>query len=858
MSLRVVAFLFVFTANEWALASDPICHRLLIVSKVSRREVSANVGRYSLGIAHRLHRNASHYRKQADYIRGLQKFRNLRGLYQFAINYSDENLTNRQMHSEDVAVIASELTRELGLSEASQSLAAVIGLAHDIGHPVFSHWGETALRKRLSKHGLVWDHDAAGLHVVTDWSSDPTLIGTEVLEGLAKRFWRFDSSRPRRFDNHLVEELPLSLRQHADFSRMNIAQFNHIEGQIAAQSDRIAFNATDIQDGLRVGRISPADLRQHFPSAFRVYQGLLRKFAEKFKQTASTPMDLSDIESVVESDPILRDYIFSQFAVAFRQYQMGDLLSTTKANIETFGINVAEQVRQQTSLTADFSENLKAEFRQFAEFSRIHLFAKTTAPFEQIVNRVIDLFLNEKAQMKSAYHDRFVGMTFETEKLILIAQYLTLELTDTAVLDLVLQQDPNFFATHFPGFEWIQVSSPLDDHAVAIHRLTQLMAQPVPVNFEKPDQDFIERYPKHMVDTGKNIDPLNPNSLDIVPTSAIYSHDRDSSGRRIYSPERTAIHEQIIQQALSKKVAVEGKRAFVSVAGGMSVGMTYLQRLLLSEGVLKLENTVVITPLSFMSLPEFAIRGHYQHPEKSPLLVEEYYDISRKIVEAAISKGLHIMYVDQADQPLLTLEFLAIAKRSGYGSAMLGLTMTSEAYYAASELWLHRFYRITDHLRGFGDLKEFALSWPRYTQAFDFTALFETYFHVEDIDRNVDDPNRKEYSVIPISGSIREHDQSLDVRVFEPRRFQDFFNRGRYLNADAGSPSEAVRDYPLGATETQIGRGQRSSPVNLDPSQSSELTRRLIQFVSGDFEARFVRLVQETTARRQQQARKRR
>ena len=70
----------------------------------------------------------------------------------------------------------------------------------------------------------------------------------------------------------------------------------------------------------------------------------------------------------------------------------------------------------------------------------------------------------------------------------------------------------------------------------------------------------------------------------------------------------------------------DGEQAsLVSVAGGMSVGMTYMQRLMMSEGVLDHSNTIVITPLAFLPMHEFAVRGHYQHPEKSPLLVDEYY-----------------------------------------------------------------------------------------------------------------------------------------------------------------------------------------------------------------------------------------
>jgi hypothetical protein len=310
----------------------------------------------------------------------------------------------------------------------------------------------------------------------------------------------------------------------------------------------------------------------------------------------------------------------------------------------------------------------------------------------------------------------------------------------------------------------------------------------------------------------------------------------------------------IVNQALAGKISVprSERPSFVSIAGGMSVGMTYMQRLLMAEAVLDPGRTVVITPLSFRGLPEFDARNHYQHTEKSPLMCQEYYDIVRKIVTRAIDNNLNVMWVDHADalEPLLSI--VKAAKEKNYESAMLAMTMTPEAYYRASELWLHKFNRITDHHRGFGDLSEFSQNWPSFARIFDRADLYETFFNTEDIDKSSDDLTRREYTVSHIASVCQNPAGEIKSVVLESDRYFDFLERGRYISPLSNSPEEARRDYPYDDfRQLSPDRGLSSSGgVASSGNQLDVLQTKLVAFQSGDFGKKFVNLVRKTSQAR--------
>src|SRR5271154_371942 len=143
-------------------------------------------------------RTRSPFRRDCDRVIHSTTFRRLKHKTQVFVFHEGDHYRTRLTHTLEVAQIARALARQLGLDE---DLTEALALAHDLGHPPFGHAGERALDACLRAHGG-FDHNAQTLRVVTS-----------------------------------------------------------LEAQIAAIADDIAYDAHDIDDGLRAGLFVVNDLK---------------------------------------------------------------------------------------------------------------------------------------------------------------------------------------------------------------------------------------------------------------------------------------------------------------------------------------------------------------------------------------------------------------------------------------------------------------------------------------------------------------------------------------------------------------------------------------------------------------------
>jgi predicted deoxyguanosinetriphosphate triphosphohydrolase len=1556
-------------------------------------------------------------------ILALPEWNRLKDVYQFAINYADERLKNRETHTLDVKNTAEEIAIRFGLREESQLLAGNIALLHDIGHPPFSHWGEVAIKKALKPYGIEWNHDAAGINIATDWSKtkknhEGASLSPTLIEGVAKRFWRYDDTRPTDFYNHHTYELPKSVIEINEKvnGKLRLDGFNHIEGQIAAQSDRLAFNVTDLLDGLRVGRFKPEMLKEHFNAAWKVLDDTISDVAKEYAYLNFTKSpNTSQIKAAIYSDVDLMDYAYQRFAPRFREFLMQDLLVNTEKKlrraIDSGELNDADDIRGLDSASVEFTPEMNEQFRKYAKFCRDKIFTKT-APFEHLVSATISNYVSGKVKLPTKWNEKFSKEEREAEKVRIVCTYITREMTDIDVITHVKVHSPEVYLLNQPDYEVIKAKNldaseihdrittnlkrlelnlgmpllfekdldfseessipvisaakkfilPVPEHgetiqikydgqyrkgeafrkgdpvkkgngsivsgqgiaffndfddqwvaaisglsgrdrnivvlnevteeqaiklqakldevgepekitpqqlkalleyakslggniimhpsnvayledmlenipgnkveekssskygfkqrkgikvcrvtivegpfelhqqvgepetsletaavikhpdgglhiardgvlartyrkpdntpiryedvpkqspltreklisnnvstaektialsvigsgvsgiAATIHAIQEFMAMapkgcklsiniidsaseiggptynrptntnkigmanpigilgigssasiieyinkdperwkniipkvnynpaigfdpkaiiphniygfilksyfedflanlnkdgttvniirerlvatnttdekvelslsggnvissdaviyglgnsnPKPIkdkdgkslagkngyynlddqaftpdnvnetdftvilgtangacfsslwavdhgytgrfllvskngrvpevageskaytreiltldnlnkaidsgrritadylyklfkqelvvarrkgfiwqdvvdsmpkdtnaiwqmlgeeqqrvfnqkyavdwgharyripnehwqavqelreqgrldicgglesievnpsggfdlkigdkiihtskivnntgpskwleqmpvcaqnlvaqglakvhhaggldvdnNFRitganggtqnllyalgpivsgavyeamtvpainknagvlaktvvadlirrillpkvqyqdiyigecKPSKEQVQEYIKGINDKGVNDDPLNPNKDSVIPTTSIHCTGIDIKGQRIYSAERDSLHQEIISNLLRWNPVTKGyedkvpsdKPSFMCIGGGMSVGMTYMQRLMLNDGFIDPSNTVIITPLAFAPMNEFQVRDHYQHPEKSPILVEEYYDISRKAVAAAIKKGLNVVFVDQADNRQAILDILGISKKAGYESAMVGLTMTPEAYFDASQLWQDKYGRIADHKRGFGDLKEYSQNWSSFCNAFDVSVLFETFFNTKQ--------EELEYTIKSVARAYHTPEGQLKEIVNDAGRYEDFKHRGRFINPDSNTPQEARRGYPyreasqLPPYTISMAKGSEGDTRELEITQNEQvsISSRFSQYCTDGFENRFVNLVMKTQKRR--------
>ncbi|HEV3397307.1 MAG TPA: deoxyguanosinetriphosphate triphosphohydrolase [Xanthobacteraceae bacterium] len=203
----------------------------------------------------------SAYRRDCDRIIHASAFRRLTYKTQVFVFHEGDHYRTRLTHTLEVAQIARSLARALGLDE---DLAEALALAHDLGHPPFGHAGERALDECLADHGG-FDHNAQTLRVVTLIERrypqfDGLNLTWETLEGLIKHNGPLTDRARRPVGRYAARGLPAALPLEAAGSDLMLWSHAGAEAQAAAIADDIAYNAHDIDDGLRAELFSLEDL----------------------------------------------------------------------------------------------------------------------------------------------------------------------------------------------------------------------------------------------------------------------------------------------------------------------------------------------------------------------------------------------------------------------------------------------------------------------------------------------------------------------------------------------------------------------------------------------------------------------
>jgi dGTPase len=207
-------------------------------------------------------RTRSPFRRDCDRVIHSTAFRRLKHKTQVFIYHEGDHYRTRLTHSLEVAQIARALARQLGLDE---DLTETLALAHDLGHPPFGHAGERALDACLTVHGG-FDHNAQTLRVLTSLEHrypqfDGLNLSWETLEGIVKHngpLCERDGAPLGRYREHGI---PAGIREFDAIYDLELWSFASLEAQVAAIADDIAYDAHDIDDGLRAGLFRVDDLK---------------------------------------------------------------------------------------------------------------------------------------------------------------------------------------------------------------------------------------------------------------------------------------------------------------------------------------------------------------------------------------------------------------------------------------------------------------------------------------------------------------------------------------------------------------------------------------------------------------------
>ena len=191
------------------------------------------------------------YQRDRDRIVHSTAFRRLVYKTQVFLNHEGDLFRTRLTHSLEVAQLGRSVARTLGLNE---DLVEAIALAHDLGHTPFGHAGQDALNDCMANFGG-FEHNLQSLRVVDQLEErypdyDGLNLTFETREGILKHC-------PHRQAQALERAEPGGVgRRFLDHQQPSL------EAQLCNLADEIAYNAHDIDDGVRSGLITLEQLQE--------------------------------------------------------------------------------------------------------------------------------------------------------------------------------------------------------------------------------------------------------------------------------------------------------------------------------------------------------------------------------------------------------------------------------------------------------------------------------------------------------------------------------------------------------------------------------------------------------------------
>jgi len=293
----------------------------------------------------------SPFRRDCDRVIHSTAFRRLKHKTQVFVFHEGDHYRTRLTHSLEVAQIARALARQLGLDE---DLTETLALAHDLGHPPFGHAGERALDACLQAHGG-FDHNAQTLRVVTALEHrypefDGLNLTWESLEGIVKHngpLTELSGAATGRYRDHGI---PAGISDYMATYDLELWSFASLEAQVAAIADDIAYDAHDIDDGLRAGLFTVDDLK------------VMPLTAEMIAEIARHYPDLDDIRRGAE---LVRELI---------SYLIGAVVSEARRRIEVARPGSVEDVRNLGDVLITFPPAVAQAEAEIKAFLKVRMY----------------------------------------------------------------------------------------------------------------------------------------------------------------------------------------------------------------------------------------------------------------------------------------------------------------------------------------------------------------------------------------------------------------------------------------------------------------------------------------------------
>ncbi|RIK85093.1 MAG: deoxyguanosinetriphosphate triphosphohydrolase [Hyphomicrobiales bacterium] len=307
------------------------------------------------------------FQRDRDRIIHSTAFRRLKHKTQVFIAHEGDHYRTRLTHTIEVAQIARAIARAL---RADEDLAEAIALVHDFGHTPFGHTGEEVLDALMRPWGG-FDHNAQSLRVVTRLERryaefDGLNLSWETLEGLVKHNGPLTDGEGRA----LHGEVPGTILAFNARFDLELDRFASVEAQAAAIADDIAYDAHDIDDGLRAGLLS-LDMLE----TVSLPAGILATVRARYP----------GLDAVRTGHELMRRQITAM---------VEDAIATARANVEALAPRSVADIHNAGGPVVAFSAEMAARESELKRFLYANLYRhpKVMAVREKADSIVHDLF----------------------------------------------------------------------------------------------------------------------------------------------------------------------------------------------------------------------------------------------------------------------------------------------------------------------------------------------------------------------------------------------------------------------------------------------------------------------------------
>ena len=319
------------------------------------------------------------FQRDRDRIVHSTAFRRLVYKTQVFLNHEGDLFRTRLTHSLEVAQLGRSISRSLGLNE---DLVEAVALAHDLGHTPFGHAGQDSLNACMQDHGG-FEHNLQSLRVVDFLEErypefDGLNLTFETREGILKHCARrnallIEAQEPGGIAHRFLNGTEPSL-----------------EAQLCNLADAIAYNAHDIDDGVRSGLLTLSQMDEvplfaHYKTlTLQQHPGLLDASKARRLLYETIRRMLSD--------------------------QVYDVIDVTRANLKKQKPQSADEARQAGALVA-FGPEMAGRVQDMKSFLFKHLYRhpqvmEMTNNAQTVVRELFDAYLGRPQEMSSDFSRR--------------------------------------------------------------------------------------------------------------------------------------------------------------------------------------------------------------------------------------------------------------------------------------------------------------------------------------------------------------------------------------------------------------------------------------------------------------------